>query len=97
MASAPKLKEQMRVSPAEWAERDFFSVLEYYGFERVRQVRHGTMYRHAELASHPDQAVRMRFAHIVIPKSRSSKAYVAENVVAAVDQLEKWREERANA
>jgi hypothetical protein len=87
MSSGPKLLEQMRATKAGWAERDFSSVLEYYGCEVQRHARHGAIFRHPLLASHPDLEVRRDFAYVMIPKSRSSKEYVAENLIRSVDAL----------
>lgn len=77
----------MRVSPNGWSQEDFISVLEHYGFQLVRHVRHGAMLRHEILARHPDREVRVSMAQVVIPKGRSLRDYVAVEVVTRVDFL----------
>ncbi|HEV2131996.1 MAG TPA: hypothetical protein VGR27_12870 [Longimicrobiaceae bacterium] len=96
MARGPKLLEDMRRSKSGWGESDFFSILEYYGYELERQARHGSFYRHPLLASHPDIEVRRNRAQIVIPKGRQLREYVAEKVVASIDTLLAYQKELDN-
>lgn len=95
--SAARDLERMRATKSGWGESDFFGVLEYYGYDRVRQVRHGTMYRHRDLAKHPDLHVRRNLAQVIIPKGRQLKEYVAEDVIASVDALFALRKEESDA
>lgn len=83
----------MRRSPAGHSQRDFCTVLEYYGYTLVRHVRHGAMYRHPELAAHSDVEVRRSLARVVVPKGDELKDYVAEEVIASVDFLLSTRNE----
>lgn len=87
MARGPKILERIRRSKAGVSERDIFSVLEYYGYELVRQVQHGAMYRHPDLARHPELEVRRSLAQVIVPKGSPVKEYVAEQVLASVDAL----------
>lgn len=94
--SGAKDLEKMRRTKAGWGESDFFRVLEYYDYDLVRQVRHGTMYRHKELAEHPDLYVRQNLARVIIPKGRQLKEFVAEEVIASVDALLALRKKDSN-
>ena len=83
MASGEALLEKMRASAQGYGQSDFFRVLEYYGFTRVRPARHGAIYRHPALAAHPDPSVRQ----LMIPTGTDLPGYVARKVVRAVDAL----------
>jgi hypothetical protein len=86
MASGPKLLDRIRRTRSGHSERDFFSVLRYYGYQKVREANHGSIWRHDTLASHPDPAVRS-LSRVMIPKGSETKTYVAEQVVTSVDTL----------
>jgi hypothetical protein len=86
MASGPKLLERMRRTRSGHPERDFFSVLRYYKYDKVREANHGSIWRHEILAKHPDPQIR-NLARVMIPKGSETKTYVAEQVVASVDAL----------
>lgn len=83
MPSGEELLERMRRTKTGHADRDFFRVLEYYGYNLARHARHGAIYRHPRLAQHPDPNVRQ----LMIPKGRSLPDYVAGKVVASIDAL----------
>jgi hypothetical protein len=91
------LLERMRRTASGWAQSDFETVLRQQGYELVREVRHGAMYRHPLLAAHPELEVRLRYAILVIPKGRSLKEYVAEEVIASIDVLLRYRQELGDA
>jgi hypothetical protein len=97
VAKGSKLLEEMRLTQAGWKQSDFFPVLEYHGYEFVRHVRHGAMYRHPELAKHPDRDVRMKLAQVIVPKGNPVKEYVAELVLESVDFLLAYQKEREHA
>jgi hypothetical protein len=93
MASGEELLARIRASHAGHATDDFQRLLEHYGYEHVRDGRHGPIFRHPELAAHPDQRVRMEHASVQIPRGRDLRAYVARKILASVDVLLKHREE----
>lgn len=94
MGRADNLLARMRRTPrGGWKQRDFITVLEHYQYQFVRHVNHGAMYRHPELAKHPELDVRQRLAQLVIPKGDELKGYVAEDVVASIDALLKIQKE----
>lgn len=76
----------MRRTRSGHPERDFFSVLRYYGYEQVREANHGSIWRHGSLARHADPEIR-KLARLMIPKGSETKTYVADQVVASVDAL----------
>lgn len=86
--------ELFRRTKSGHCQADFIAVLEAYGYEFVRHTRHGALYRHPELADHPDLDVRLRLARVLIPKGKELRGYVAEDVVASIDALEAMRKER---
>lgn len=83
MASGDELLARMLQTPSGWNDRDFHRVLEYYGYALVRHARHGAIFRHPDLASHPDQSVRQ----LMIPSGRELPRYVARKVVKSVQAL----------
>lgn len=93
MASGETLLERMRQSRVGYSDRDFFRLLEYYGYELDRHARHGAIYRHAELRGHPNPNVRQ----LMIPKGNSLPAYVAGKVIASIDVLEQQRRGASHA
>jgi hypothetical protein len=86
--------ESLRRNPVGHSERDFERILVYNGFEFVRQARHGAMYRHPELALHPDLTIRRDKAWVLIPNGCENKRYVARDVVAAIELVERIRKEK---
>jgi hypothetical protein len=96
MASAPKLLEQMRGNQCGHRRREVIAVLEHFGYLYDREANHGSLYVHPELSRHPDLAVRLSRARVLIPKGREMPEYVARDVVAAIDTLKAWSKERAN-
>jgi hypothetical protein len=93
MVSAAKLLDALYRTRTGWSDADFFRVLEYYGFTLERQARHGAFYRHADLAGHPDLETR-RLARVLIPKGRELHAYVADEVIAAIEAVRALRATR---
>lgn len=87
MASGEALLAKMRASGVGHGQSDFCRVLEYYGFINVRPARHGLIYRHPDLAQHPDPSVRQ----LMIPTGRDLPRYVAQKVVRAVDALDEGK------
>lgn len=83
MASGDTMLVRMRASSAGWADGDFYRVLDYHGYQLVRHARHGAIFRHPVLDSHPDPKVRQ----IMIPKGRELPGYVTGKVLASVDAL----------
>lgn len=97
MASGETLLERLRASQAGHSQRDICSVLEYYGFEFQRPAKHGALYRHPELAEHPDIEVRKKYSHVIVPKGDDLLPYVARKVLGSLDALFSMREEKADA
>jgi hypothetical protein len=96
MGRAETTVEAMRRTKTGWAQADFLRILEHFGFLFVRHVRHGAMYRHPLLASHPDLSVRVRMAQVVIPKGTSLRDYVTDEVLARIDLLSTYEREIGN-
>lgn len=83
MASGASLLERMKATPYGYGGSDFFRVLEYYGFRRVRGTRHGVIFRHPALSAHPDPSVRQ----LLIPNGTDLPDYVTRKVVRAIAAL----------
>jgi hypothetical protein len=97
MANWPKYLEQIKGNNADCRRRDIVALLEYYGYIYEREARHGSLYGQPELLSHPDVAVRMGKARVLIPKGRVMPEYVADDVAASIEALITWRKEREHA
>ena len=96
MASGDSFLEVIRRTKHGHSQGDYCNFLEYNGFSFVRTAKHGDIYRHPELAAHADLEVR-RKAHVMIPKGRSLKPYVAVEVIKRIDLLLRVRKEAHDA
>jgi len=96
VSAGEDLLDRLRRTTAGYSQADFDAGLQDLGYEFIREVRHGRMYRHALLASHPDVDVRRRLAHVVIPKGRELKQYVGREVLESVTVLMDYRAQQEN-
>ena len=93
MASGETLLERIRATHAGHSTQDFCRLLEYFGYEHVRDGRHGPIFRHPLLARHPSPDVRMRLAMLQIPRGRALRPYVARKVLSSIDALKALEQE----
>lgn len=95
MASGEELLAKIRQTQAGHSTQDFQRLLEHYGYESVRDGRHGPIFRHPDLARHPDKKIRMTHASVQIPRGHDLRKYVVRKVLASVDVLLAYQEEEA--
>ena len=94
LSAGADLLDRLRRTKCGYSQDDFTVGLIDLGYELVREARHGKIFRHPILASHPNLDVRMRNAQILIPKGRELKEYVAREVLASVEILMAYGKER---
>ena len=94
MSAGADLLDRLRRTKCGYSQDDFTDGLVDLGYEFVREARHGRIFRHPVLASHPNLDVRVRNAQILIPKGRELKEYVAREVLASIEILLAYMKER---
>lgn len=84
--------EQLRSTKAGYSQADLVAILESYGFEFVRDAKHGLVYENAELAN----AGASKEASIMIPRGRELRKVYAADVLKSVEAVLAHREEEVN-
>jgi hypothetical protein len=87
------LWDRLQRTKVGYSQDDFHAGLLSWGYEFVREARHGKIYRHPALARHASLDVRMGMAQVLIPKGRQLKEYVARDVLAAIEFLRSLQDE----
>ena len=87
MAKGKTLSERLETTDAGFSQDDLASILLRYGYEFVRNARHGAVYKHPELVVHPDEMVRRRFARVMIPAGNDLPKYAARAVRDSIHAL----------
>lgn len=92
MAKGRGLAERLETTDAGFSQEDLASILEHYGYEFARNARHGAVYKHPSLLLHPDEAVRRKFARVMIPAGKELLPYAARAVRESVHALLEYEE-----
>ena len=75
--------DRLRATKAGYSQGDLVAILEHYGFEFVKEAKHGLVYEHPELAN----AGARNEASIMIPRGKELRKVYAGDVLKAVEAL----------
>ncbi len=92
MAKGKTLSRRLETTDAGFSQNDLASILLHYGYEFVRNARHGAVYKHPELIVHPEETVRRRVARVMIPAGNDLPKYAARAVRESVRVLLEYGE-----
>lgn len=80
--------DALRATLVGYSQGDLCAIAEEAGYVYVREARHGKLYRHPELADHPDVEIRKRYTYLVIQKGGELKAGAARDLRDRLELLE---------
>ncbi len=74
--SAARLFERVSAAPHGWSHRDLRRLLRGFGFEEIRETRHGTLFEH------PSDRTGTT---VIIPRHRRLKSWVGREAKRAIE------------
>jgi hypothetical protein len=88
--------DRLEATESGYSQGDLMSILEHYGYEFVRNARHGAVYKHPDLLSHSDENVRRELARVMIPVGKDLPRYAAREVRKSIVALLDYQKGKGN-